>query len=146
MPVHNGERFLAHAMNSILTQSLANLELIVVDDGSTDATGSIIEGYVREDERVQPIHQPHLGVVSARNTGCFASRAPLLAMLDSDDIASRDRLAIQVDFLEHNKQVALLGGSALVIEETGRELGVLRYPTAAEGLSAQLHSYNCILR
>ncbi len=82
VPVYNGERFLAEALDSILAQSWQPLEVIVVDDGSTDDTGEVLARYR---PAVTVIRQPNAGPASARNRGASAAQGALLAFLDADD-------------------------------------------------------------
>jgi glycosyltransferase involved in cell wall biosynthesis len=106
IPVHNGEAYLAEAIASARRQSPAPLEIIIVDDGSTDGTSVLIEA-LGPDLRV--IHQPHSGVTVSRNRGLRAARGDLIAFLDCDDVWTDDKLATQVPLLlEHaDIQIAL---------------------------------------
>ena len=83
VPVFNGERFLAEALDSILGQTYRPLEIIVVDDGSTDATPEVAAGYA---PRVSCLRQDNRGAASAKNRGVSASRGELIAFLDADDL------------------------------------------------------------
>jgi glycosyltransferase involved in cell wall biosynthesis len=94
VPVFNGARFLAQAIDSILAQRYAPLELIVVDDGSTDATPAVAERY---DGKLRYLRQANAGPAAARNAGIVAARGAILAFLDSDDLWLPGKLARQVD-------------------------------------------------
>ena len=122
MPVRNGERFLAEALESTLAQTLSDLELIVVDDGSTDATPEILERAAARDPRVQVHRQQPGGLTVAINAGCRLAQAPLIARMDSDDVMEPDRLERQVEYLERHHHVALLGGGIVLVDEQGREI------------------------
>lgn len=122
MPVRNGERFLAEAIDSILAQTLADLELIVVDDGSTDGSAQIVADACARDPRVRLHSQAALGLCAALNRASRIARAPLLARLDADDVALPERLERQVAFLDRNPAVAVVGGGVIVIDESGSEL------------------------
>src|SRR6266536_344562 len=89
MPVYNGEKFVAEAVGSVLCQTYQNFELIVVDDGSTDTTTTILKRYGR---RLTLIQRPHVGVATARNAGIQASRGEFVALIDSDDIWEKPKL------------------------------------------------------
>ena len=93
VPVFNGEHFLAPALDSILAQRYEPLELIVVDDGSTDATPDVVGRYR---EQLRYVRQENAGPAAARNTGITAARGELLAFLDSDDIWLPGKLERQV--------------------------------------------------
>ena len=85
VPVWNGEKTIAAAVESVLSQTLKELELILVDDGSTDGTAAICDACAAKDPRVRVIHQANGGVGTARNTGLDAARGTWIAWLDSDD-------------------------------------------------------------
>lgn len=129
MPVHNGERFLGEAIDSILCQSFADFELVVVDDGSTDSSSAILAGYASRDRRMIVHRQANRGSVAALNAGVGLARAPLIARLDCDDLAAPERLAIQHRFLAENAEVGLVGGDIELIDEDGRTFAAARYPS-----------------
>lgn len=93
VPVFNGERYLAEALDSILAQQYRPLDIIVVDDGSTDGTAAIVNRY---GDRVRALRQPHAGAPAARNRGLQAARGEFIAFLDSDDLWHREKLARQM--------------------------------------------------
>jgi glycosyltransferase involved in cell wall biosynthesis len=92
VPVFNGERYLAEALDSILAQEYTPLDIIVADDGSTDGTAAVARGY---GDRVRVLRQPNAGAPAARNLGLQAARGELIAFLDSDDLWHREKLARQ---------------------------------------------------
>lgn len=93
VPVYNGERFIAEAIQSILGQSYPSLEIIVVDDGSCDGTGKVIE---RFGDRLTYLRQSNGGPAAARNTGVKASAGTFLAFLDADDLWHEEKLERQL--------------------------------------------------
>ena len=93
IPVYNIEQHLQECMDSVLKQSLKNIEVICVDDGSTDGSGKILDEYGKCDRRIKVIHQENAGPGSARNTGLQYARGRFLIFLDSDDW-------FELDFLE----------------------------------------------
>jgi glycosyltransferase involved in cell wall biosynthesis len=95
IPVYNGEQYLAEAIASVLAQDYRPLEVIVVDDGSTDRSGEIAQSY----PLVRCIRQPHLGVSAARNAGIAAAGGEFIAFLDADDVWMPDKLTVQVGYL-----------------------------------------------
>jgi len=97
IPTHNRAEVLGRAVASVLGQTWTDLELIVVDDGSTDATPAVLAGF--DDPRLTGMHQENKGVSSARNLGIEASRGRLIALLDSDDYWMPDKLEKQVRFM-----------------------------------------------
>jgi hypothetical protein len=139
MPVRNGERFLAEAVESVLSQTFRDLELLVIDDGSTDSTPQILERLGIEDPRLV-IHrrEPGPNLPEVLNFGAELARAPLLARLDADDVALPDRFQLQVAFLAAHPEVALVGGQVPLIDESGREIGRAEYPLTNEELQEAL--------
>ena len=128
LPVWNGARYLPQAIESILGQSLASLELIVVDDGSTDGSLSIARSYAARDARVVVLPVVHGGLVRALNAGIAAARGRCVARMDADDVAHRDRLAAQLAFLDAHPHCVVVGSSIRIVDEEGRELCDFRYP------------------
>ena len=122
MPVRNGERFLGEALESTLSQTLADLELIVIDDGSTDSTPELLAAVARSDARVRVQRQEPGGLTVAINAGCELAQAPLIARMDADDVMLPDRLERQAAHLESNADVGLLGGGIVLVDEQGREI------------------------
>lgn len=107
MTVHNGMPYLPNSVESILTQSLPNFEFIIVNDGSTDSTSDYLRSLT--DPRVSVIHQSQTGQQRAAHRGILAAKAPLIARMDSDDIAHPNRLEKQVRFLHTHPDVGLVG-------------------------------------
>ena len=95
----NGEAFLAEAIASILAQRYPRLELIVADDGSTDQTLAIAQGFAREDRRVRILRLDHRGQGAAVNAAAREARGELIARMDHDDVAHPERIAAQVVWL-----------------------------------------------
>ncbi|MGW8195886.1 MAG: glycosyltransferase family 2 protein, partial [Desulforhopalus sp.] len=90
IPAYNHEKFIAAAVDSVLQQTLPNLELIVVDDGSTDRTGEIVKKY--DDPRISYYHQENQDAYNAINRGMSLARGKFVAILNSDDVYTPDRL------------------------------------------------------
>ena len=128
MPVWNAERYLAEAIDSVLSQTHTRFELVIVDDGSEDRSREIIARYAESDARLRPIYAAHRGLVATLNAGCRAAHGHYIARLDSDDIALPERLEAQVRFLEENSQVALLGSGSQCINAAGQRCAILSKP------------------
>ena len=126
MSVHNGAPWVGDAVASVLAQTAGDLELIVIDDGSTDTTREIL-ARVR-DPRVRVEHQTRAGLTRALNHALALARAPLVARLDADDLALPERLERQLAFLAAHAEVGLLGTGAREVDEGGREVAVIRPP------------------
>jgi len=97
MPTFNRVAYLAEAINSILSQTYKDLELIVVDDGSTDSTPTLMEYFTKKDKRVRYLKLPkNMGISYARNFGVEHSKGEYIAVMDSDDLSNPDRLKKQL--------------------------------------------------
>ncbi|PPQ43390.1 glycosyltransferase family 2 protein [Rhodopseudomonas palustris] len=123
MPVRDGERWVAEAIRSVQSQTFRDFELLVIDDGSADATPAILAEAAAADPRIFVLTQHRDGLVAGLNRGLAAARAPLIARLDADDIALPDRLARQVDYMTTHPAVVLLGGWATIVDENGQPKG-----------------------
>jgi glycosyltransferase involved in cell wall biosynthesis len=120
MPAFNAERFLLEAADSILIQSMSELELIIVDDASVDETPRICEELCRRDGRVRVVRRSENGGISAAlNDGLKLARGGFIARMDSDDISVPDRLKLQVRFLEAHPEVSLCGMAIELMDENG---------------------------
>ena len=104
IPVFNGARFLAQAVDSVLAQTRGDFEIVVVDDGSTDATADVARGYL---ERVIYLHQANAGASSARNRGIERATGEFVAFLDSDDVWHPDKTAIQLARFDARADLAI---------------------------------------
>ena len=129
MPVRNEERYLQAALDSLKRQTLADWELLAVDDGSCDATPGILDRAARGDRRVRVIRRSGGGLVAALNEGLKACRAPLLARMDGDDICHPRRLELQAACLEAHPGVGLVACGFRHCPRTGLKRGMLAYET-----------------
>ena len=133
---HNGARYLDLAIRSILRQTLTDLELIVVDDGSTDDTPAILARHAQEDARIRISRTEHLGLAEARNHGLDLARSNRVALMDDDDIAAPGRLERQLGFLDANADVRALGTWAWQVGASGRRVAASDTgPTTREELA-----------
>jgi glycosyltransferase involved in cell wall biosynthesis len=142
MTVFNGELFLPAALESIMAQSMRDFAIIVVNDGSTDRTAEILEEYAGRSKRMQIVHQQNTGIVDAANRACTLVRTPYIARMDADDISLPDRLERQLSFLQRRREVALLGGAAEFINESGDVLFAVDVPTHQDEIKALLPERN----
>ncbi|HSJ71074.1 MAG TPA: glycosyltransferase family 2 protein [Acidimicrobiia bacterium] len=125
MPAYNTAAFIGDSIQSILHQTLESLELIVVDDGSTDATADIARSFAAQDARVRVVTvDRNQGIAHAINVGLKEARADLIGRIDSDDVAVPTRFERQVDFLSTHPEVVVVGSNAIHMSETGRKLGL----------------------
>lgn len=123
MSVFNCEKFLASAIESIVQQSFSDFEFIIFDDASTDESKKIIESFASEDSRIIPVYNAqNQGLTKNLNKGIAMSDGDYIARMDADDIALEDRLRNQVQFLESNAHIDIVGTSAIDIDENGSQL------------------------
>jgi glycosyltransferase involved in cell wall biosynthesis len=110
LPVRDGASTLRAAIRSICHQTLSDWELVVVDDGSTDGSAEVAASMAVPDQRIKVIRQARAGLVPALEAGLQEARGRYIARMDADDISYPDRLASQVDLLEWNSDIGLVGG------------------------------------
>ena len=109
VPVHNVEDYLAECLDSLLEQTLTSLEIVVVDDGSTDGSAAIVADYAARDDRIRVVTQPNRGLGAARNAGIAVATAPYLTFLDSDDTIPRSAYAQMVATLDRTGSDFVVG-------------------------------------
>ena len=136
MSVRDGAPWVREAVESVLAQTAPDLELIVIDDGSTDATTDVLASF--RDSRLRVERQPPAGLTRALNRARGLARAPLLARLDADDLALPERLARQRAFLDSHPEVGLLGTGAREVDASGREVGIMSPPEGDAALRRAL--------
>ncbi len=123
MPVYNGARFVGKAIESVLAQNFQDWELIVVNDGSTDATAAVLAGF--SDGRIHVIHQPNGGEAVARNRGLDALSGGYVAFLDADDLYLPNALEDMSDYLDAHPEADALFSDGYFCDESDRPLGRL---------------------
>lgn len=122
LTTHNGAATIGASIASIRAQTLADFELVIVDDASTDSTPALLAALAAEDGRLRILHPGrNLGIVGARNLGFAACRAPLVAALDHDDLSDPERLARQVAYLDASTDVVLVGTGVRILHPDGRQ-------------------------
>ena len=119
MPTLNAEKYLAEAIDSILKQTFSDFEFLIIDGGSVDKTVSIIKSY--QDKRIRLLNGSGKNIAADLNIGLEAATGEYIARMDADDVALPERFAKQVDFLEKNSDVAILGSSVITIDAEGKE-------------------------
>lgn len=138
MSVLNGERFLREAIESILSQTFRDFEFIIINDGSTDGSASIVDSYARSDARVRVYQQENKGLVESLNRGCGLARGRYIARMDADDVAVRDRLHWQIEFMDRHAEIGVVGGQMELINSAGRASRCWRYPVENEEIKSAL--------
>lgn len=140
MGVYNGGAHLGEAVESILGQTFPDLELIVVDDGSTDETRAVLAAY--PDERMRVLHQDHAGLTRALNHALGKARGEYVARQDADDVSHPTRIERQVRFLDAHPEIALVGTWVQLIDGDGDELATLHFETEPARIAALLPREN----
>jgi glycosyltransferase involved in cell wall biosynthesis len=138
MAVFNGGRFLPEAIKSILGQTFRDFEFIIVDDGSTDGSGDVIDDYARRDSRIRAVHQQNKGHGAALNVGLALALGRIIVCMDADDVAHPERIARQVTFLDDHPRVAAVGTCIRGIDADGRPLGNGEYRTLPDDVRKTL--------
>ena len=106
MPVYNADKFLDESINSILSQTYSEFELLILDDASTDNSLKIIKAYAKKDKRIKVlVNQKNRGEAKCRNRLLKNSKTEFIAWMDADDISLEDRLQTQIDFLKQNSKI-----------------------------------------
>lgn len=112
MPAYNVAPYISEAIESVLAQTFTDYELIVVDDGSVDETATIVRAYMDRDHRIMLLQQENRGLAAARNAALRVAGAPLLALLDSDDLWTPEFLAEQIAVLDARPEIDIVTGNA----------------------------------
>ena len=120
MPAFNAEKYIAEAILSVLGQSYTDFELLIINDGSTDGTSTIVRQFT--DSRIRLIELPRQGISVALNTGLKEAKGYYIARFDADDICLPERLQKQLEFLDKNPDYVLVGCEVEYITEAGEHL------------------------
>ncbi len=118
VPVYNVEKYLPRCVDSLLAQTYENLEIILVDDGATDASGAICDTYAAKDSRVKVIHKPNGGLSSARNAGLEAATGEYITFVDSDDWIEPDGYFHLMDLMRRSQVKLVCGGNYNAYDNT----------------------------
>ena len=133
MPVYNAGKFLRDAVDSILKQSFSDFEFLIIDDGSTDESQSIIRSY--KDSRIKFVqNEKNLGVAATLNRGLALARGEYIARMDADDLSDPTRLEKQLNFLEKHRSLGLIGSWVRYFNR--QKSYVLRYPVGVNCVRA----------
>lgn len=135
VPVYNVEKYLERCIDSLVNQTLKDIEIILVDDGSTDSSGRICDEYAKKDKRIKVIHKENGGVSSARNKGIEKSKGKYIMFCDSDDWIEHNMLEILYDNIEKKKTDIIFSGfyGDLYIDNN-------LYKSVSEGISFDINS------
>ncbi len=139
VPVYKVERYLRTCVDSILGQTFSDFELILVDDGSPDASGRICDEYAERDKRVRVVHTENRGVSAARNRGLEENRSEYIAFVDSDDWITPDYLETLYRLMEDHRADLVISGGIHVLE--GRKIKAARSRTVEAELVSKTEAY-----
>ena len=130
MAVHNGEQYLAEALDSVVAQTLSDFEVVVVDDASTDGTSAILDAYAGRDGRFVVLrNEENRKLAASLNRGLAACRAPLVARADADDVNLPRRFERQVAFLDRHPEVGVVGTAFHMVDPDGHHRSTKSYVT-----------------
>jgi cellulose synthase/poly-beta-1,6-N-acetylglucosamine synthase-like glycosyltransferase len=132
IPAFNAEATIRETLESALAQTYRELEVVVVDDGSTDGTGTVVKEVMRCDPRVRMLRKSNGGLSSARNSGIGQARGSMVAFVDADDLWNREKIAKQVQALQRRPQAGVVYCWFWPIDGNGRIKDVVRYVSLAE--------------
>jgi glycosyltransferase involved in cell wall biosynthesis len=136
LPVRDAAATLDEAVSSVLSQTLTDLELVAIDDGSQDDSAARLEAWAARDHRVRLLRRPPRGLVAALEEGRLACRAPFLARMDADDLCHPERLAAQLAYLELHPDIGVAGTlvEGLTVQGGLLARGMARYLAWSNGL------------
>lgn len=143
LPVYNAESFLRDAIDSVLSQTFSDFELLMLDDGSTDNSAAILREYEAKDPRVRVFFRRNRGLAFTLNELIGMARGELLARMDDDDICLPSRFEKQIAFLDAHPDHVLVGGWIEQMNEAGQPIGTIRSPTAHEGIDEANSKGHC---
>ena len=126
MSAYNSEKYINEAIDSILSQTFTDFELLIRDDGSVDDTLSILEGY--NDNRIKILSGKNLGVSESRNECIKIAKGKYIAIMDADDISFPGRFEKQYDFMEKNLNCAVVGSYYDAVDENGKFVELNKVP------------------
>jgi GT2 family glycosyltransferase len=144
MPVYNGARYLAAALDSVLSQTFSSFELLVMDDGSTDETPAILARYAARDSRIRVFCRPHQGQIATRNELLRLADGDIVACADADDICLPDRFVQQMRSMSGDGRLWVLGTGMISIDGSGRRRRPWRVPTGSDAVREGLEGRCCI--
>lgn len=141
MPVFNQERFVKKAIKSILNQTFTDFEFLIIDDSSNDSTLKILKSF--KDKKIKVFKNiKQLGLAKCLNFLIKKAKGKYIVRMDGDDISAKDRLKVQVELLDKNPQIALVGSWAEVIDANGNIIGQFKHPTKYSKIRDVILSYN----
>ena len=153
MSVYNGEKYLVQAIDSILNQTYQNFEFIIIEDCSTDNSLDILEEYAKKDSRIKIIKkEKNIGIkgfIENLNLGISIAKGKYIARMDQDDVSLPERFQKQVDFLENNPEITLVGAQLNLINEqnkiTGEAIAALQHRDIVKRITSQIQLFHPVI-
>lgn len=143
MPVYNASRFLRHSIESILSQTYKDFELIVIDDGSTDNSLDSLRHFT--DPRIKLIDNPvNCGIISSLNSGYAIASGEFIVRMDADDFSLPNRFKAQLQFMEQHPDIGVCGTQYRIISEVLSEPSISMLPTHPDHLACSLLFHSCL--
>lgn len=143
MPAYNAERYIAPAIESILSQTFKNFELLIADDASTDKTLSIIKRYQRKDSRIKvAVNKTNLQIARSLNKLIELARSEFIARMDADDVSFPERLRLQYDLIREDPETAVVGADMIVVDKNMLPISKREYPSNDGGLKEVMFRYS----
>ena len=143
MPAHNVQKYINSAIESVLNQSFKKLELIIVNDASTDKTLDIIRSFAKKDSRIKVVNNDTiLNIARSLNKGISLASSNIIARMDADDIALPNRLELQYKLINSSKNIAVVGSDIVIIDPVGNKIGLRKYPESSGELKNCLFKYS----
>ncbi len=137
MPVYNAQRYLAEAVDSVLRQSYPHFEFIIIDDGSTDGSGAMLERFAARDRRIRLTRRENRGITRTRNEALKQAQGDYFAVMDADDVSMVERFARQVEYLNAHPECLALGTRVLLIDADGAPMRQMSELTAHAAIDAE---------
>jgi glycosyltransferase involved in cell wall biosynthesis len=134
LPAYNAQEYILEAVESILEQTFSDFELIIINDGSVDETFNILETIKAKDPRVRVYHRENQGLVKSLNFAINESRGKYIARMDADDISLPTRLEKQVDVLELNRNIDVVGCDYFTIDSRGYRKKLVELPKSSSDI------------
>jgi len=137
VPVYNPGRYLKTAIDSILRQTVSAFEVLLLNDGSTDGSLEILQGYAECDPRCRIYSWPNQGLIKTLNAGAALARGDILIRMDADDICRSDRVEKQLKYLEAHPDCVAVGSRALLIDDEGLPIREMIDQCAHDAIDAE---------
>lgn len=143
MPAYNAQKFIRSAIESILSQTFKNFEVIIINDCSTDNTLKILKSFARKDPRIRIINnKTRLNIAASLNKGISMAESNLIARMDADDISFPNRLELQYGLINSSKNISVVGADIIIMDIDEQEIAIRSYPNSSKKLKACLFRYS----